>query len=124
MSTLPANLVERIVAAEEAIYAQPDDAMVNWDSDDLRHIFEDAGLPHIEIMTETNISEWRISALQIERWFNVESQSDRLTFAQHCRQAGLNTPELELLKRLFQQQLVEKVVPWKSTVAYLATQKI
>lgn len=119
-SALPAGLVEQIIAAEEAIYAAPDDPMVNWDETSLQQIFADAGLANISVVPETAAAEWRISRGQIDRWFNVDDAAGRPTFAQHLQRAGLNAAELEQIKHIFQNQLAEKVVRWQSTTAYLA----
>ncbi len=41
---LDADVAERLRTAEEAIYADADDALVNWDAEDLAAAFADAGL--------------------------------------------------------------------------------
>lgn len=123
LSTLPLDLIERISAAEEAIYTNPDDAMVNWDEESLRSIFEQVGCSQIELYVETTTAEWRIDMGQIERWFNIDAQGKRPTFAQFLStpkiSSGLSLSELGRLKTLFQQQLADTVVVWQSTVAYI-----
>jgi len=123
LSTLPLDLIERISAAEEAIYTNPDDAMVNWDEESLRSIFEQVGFSQIELYVETTTAEWRIDMGQIERWFNIDAQGKRPTFAQFLStpkiSSGLSLSELGRLKTLFQQQLADTVVVWQSTVAYI-----
>jgi putative ATPase len=123
LSALPTELIDRITAVEESIYNNVQDPMVNWDHHDLQRIFEHVGFANVEIFTETITSTWRISGDQIERWFSLESKGNRPTFAQHllngAPEARLETPELETLKRIFQQQLIDKDVPWQSTTLYL-----
>jgi putative ATPase len=123
LSTLPAELIDRIVAAEERIYNNMNDPMVNWDEQDLKKIFEKVGVANIEAIVEPATSEWRIGANQIERWFSLKAEGQRLSFAQHLIDTasgpGLDLSELEQLKSLFQGQLTEKVVPWQSTIVYL-----
>jgi len=124
LSSLPADLIERIIAAEEAIYSNQNDPMVNWDGHDLQQIFEAVGLSKPEIITETTASEWRIGSQQLERWFSLESSSARPSFAQHLlKKDGLTTSELDKLKTIFQQQLAQKIVPWQSTVAFIVVHK-
>jgi putative ATPase len=127
LSALPDELVTRIVAAEETIYANEEDAMVNWSAEALAGIFEQAGLAQVEVRTETIISQRRIEPEQIERWFAQETQNSRATFAQHLlkRKPGLGITPAELadLKRIFTQQLAGQVVSWHSTVAYVAARK-
>jgi putative ATPase len=43
-SKLDADLYQRLVAAEEAIYSDKLDPMVNWDTDELRVAFEVGGV--------------------------------------------------------------------------------
>jgi putative ATPase len=135
LSGLPAELAARVQAAEETIYANPTDPMLNWDTPDLRAVFEAAGLAKIEITVETLTSELAIGAEQIERWFALSAGSGRRpTFAQHLLGAvpeksaiqeviWLNQVELAELRRLFERQLLDQVVPWPSTIAYLLAQK-
>jgi putative ATPase len=131
---LPAELAARVQAAEEAIYTNPTDAMVNWDSLDLQAIFEAADLTKIEITAETLTSELAIGAEQLERWFALESGGQRPTLAQHLlgnlpqttgvpTETQLNQAELAELKQLFQRQLLGQVVAWPSTYAYLLAHK-
>ncbi len=123
LSDMPPDLVERVEAAEEAIYAKSDDPMVNWDSSDLQKIFKEAGLSKIELFTETNTATVRIGEGQIDQWFSIEAQGTRLTFAQHLlkknNKTGVTASELELLKSVFQRQLTTKTVSWQSTIIYL-----
>ena len=41
--SLDNQLYERLVLAEEAIYTDASDPMLNWDADDLRHAFASNG---------------------------------------------------------------------------------
>ena len=102
--------------------------MINWAEDDLQQTFEAAGFEGVEIITEGIVSNWRIDVQQIERWFDLEAQGKRPTFAQHLLSyadgAGLAPAEVEFLKQSFQQQLLNNIVSWQSTIAYLVTSTI
>lgn len=135
LAGLPAELAARVQAAEEIIYTNTSDPMLNWDAPDLQAIFEATGLTKIEITVETLTSELAIGIEQIERWFALSAESGRRpTFAQHLLgnvpetsavQGGarLNQAELAELKRLFERQLLGQVIPWPSTIAYLLAHK-
>jgi putative ATPase len=127
LSGLPADLTARIIAAEEAIYTDPSDPMVNWDASDLKAGLQSAGLTQVEVMVETLTSDLFIGADQFERWFALESTGRRPTFAQHLLQkalgAGLSQAELAELKRLFERQLLAQVIAWPSTIAYILAYK-
>lgn len=121
LSHLPADLVERIAAAEEAIYTNPNDPMVNWDTEDLRQIFKAAGLETIDITSQTTLADFRIDSGQLERWFAPESATGKATFAQHLLTGPVKITKKELssIEHIFKQQLLKQVVPWQSTTAYL-----
>jgi putative ATPase len=128
LSSLAAELVERVVAAEKAIYTNPDDPMVNWDGSNLKAIFEEVGLSQVEIAEERLTSQFRIGPEQIARWFNQNAQGDRPTFAQRLLKetsgAGITIEESSELKRLFEHQLLGQVVSWQSTLVYVVTRKM
>jgi putative ATPase len=123
LAALADELVERVIAAEEAIYVDPTDPMVNWAGADLKAIFEDVGLSQIEVTEERLTSQFRIGLEQIERWFNPNAPGDRPTFAQRLLKepsgGGVTPEELSELKRLFEHQLLGQVVSWQSTIAYV-----
>ena len=122
LSSLDGDLTARVTGAEEAIYLNPNDIMVNWDETDLKDSFVKAGL-EVETVEETMTSQTRINAEQIERWFASSSNSNRLTFAQHLgaqsSEARVTSPELTMIKRIFEQQLLGQIVPWQSTITYV-----
>jgi putative ATPase len=124
--SLPDELVARLAAAEEAIYANPADPMVNWDTPDLEAGLTQAGLAHFEIANETLTSDLYIGPEQLQRWFGLaEEPGRRPTFAQHLlkNNAGLTQAELAELKDIFERQLLAQVVAWPSTIAYIAARK-
>jgi putative ATPase len=135
LSTLPADLVERIITAEEAIYTNLTDAMVNWNETDLKTMLQQADLTKIELLVETLQSEMYLGPEQLERWFSLESRGTRPTFAQHLLGATqdkqpapvaphLSQAELTELRRLFERQLLAQVISWPSTMAYILAYKL
>jgi putative ATPase len=119
LARLEEPLVERIAAAEEAIYADPADSMVNWQEADLQKVFEAAGFSQVELKAETTRSERHIEAAQIQRWFDLESVGRKATFAQHLARQGIEPADLAQLRQIFEQQLAEQVISWQSTIVYL-----
>ncbi len=118
LSGLGEELAERVIAAEETIYTNPDDPMVNWDGADLQAALGEAGFTNLEIIEETTTSNRHIGMDQIQRWFSPESSGARPTFAQQLARQGITPAELTQLKHSFEQQLLEQIVPWQSTIAY------
>jgi hypothetical protein len=70
-------LREKVVAAEEAIYTDAADPLVNWDADDLRAALEGAGLADVRVTVEMQMEERRITLGHLDRWFPALSPSLR-----------------------------------------------
>lgn len=126
LTALDSELRERIVAAEEMIYTQPDDPMVSWTETELVAIFESLGLT-VEAMTDRLTTQLPVGRDQLDRWFALETAGSRPTFARHLLQPvegpGVSPAELATLRRLFEQQLLEQTVAWQSTVAYIVARQ-
>jgi putative ATPase len=110
------ELAERVVAAEEAIYADPDDPLVNWDADDLRKLFGAAGLT-VELEMEEEVSELQVTPGVIERWF-APAGSDRPSYGDRLAH-HLSLPEVAQVRAIFERQLLNQVVGWRGRLLYL-----
>lgn len=119
------DLAQRWVAAEEAIHADPNDPMVNWDADDLGVAFESAGFDSIRLRAERRTTEVRIAPALLARWFTVPhdalTDSRRPSYAQRLL-AYLSPEEVMQVQALFERSLRGQVVTWASSVAYLLAQ--
>jgi putative ATPase len=122
LSLLEENLRQRLIDAEEAIYTDPDDPMVNWDASDLEAAFRAAGLPTVQIQVETVTTQQHISAEHLARWFSASPEGQRPSYAQRLRQS-LSTDELARVQGLFERQLRDQSVAWTSQVAYLVAHR-
>jgi putative ATPase len=109
----PENLYERLRDAEEAIYADPQDILVNWDAEDFQQAFTEAGL-QTSIESEHQQADTRITAAMIDRWFTTSNP----TYASRLRPA-LCDSEIALVGKVFAQRLQEQIVPWKSQLVFL-----
>ncbi len=116
-----AGLRERLIAAEEAIYAVTEDPMVNWDVDDLRRALDEAGLVGT-VSVETDTSQTRVTPALLERWFAVKTEGRRFTYAQHLLR-HLSVAELAAVRRIFETQLAQQVISWQTRVAFVAAQR-
>ncbi|MCK6625753.1 MAG: AAA family ATPase [Anaerolineae bacterium] len=127
LTGLPVSLADRVRTAEEGIYANTADPMLNWDAPDLQAIFQAAGLSLLEIVIETLTSDLTIGVDQLERWFALTGGPGRRpTFAQHLlnnASAPISQAELSEVKRLFERQLLGQTIAWPATVAYLVAHK-
>ena len=115
---LDADLYERLVVAEEAIYASESDPMVNWDADELRVAFETAGL-FVEVTTEHSSTQMHITPALLERWFALTvATKERPTYAKRLARF-LKEAEVRALQDLFTRSLLHQTVTWSSTIAFV-----
>ncbi|MGA7936211.1 MAG: AAA family ATPase, partial [Kovacikia sp.] len=112
---LSASLYKKLTQAEEQIYTQPSDPMVNWDVADLQRMFETAGLV-AEIQVEQTMTELLITSPLIDRWFTSASASQP-SYATHL-QRSLSAAEITKLHGLFN-RLVNQTVPWGGAIAFI-----
>ena len=122
LSELGAALRKRLIAAEEAIYADPDDPMVNWDVADVQAALQAAGLAAVTAQVESPAAQQHVSAEQLARWFDAGADRQRPTYAQRLRQ-HLSADDLARVQALFERQLHDQSASWTSQVVYLSAYK-
>jgi putative ATPase len=105
------------VAAEEAIYSDKLDPMVNWDTDELRVAFEDVGLV-VEVDEERQLTQLHITPALIERWFTTTSATNRPSYAAHLAK-NVTQEEIRAVKELFTRSLLHQTVNWESAIAFV-----
>ena len=109
------RLYKDLVKAEESIYQDDTDPMVNWSEDDLLPLFEDAEFK-VEIQVEQTSTMLPITAKTLERWFAVgrekPSYSDRLSEV-------LSTKDMGKVQQVFTQQLKGQTVTWGGAIAFI-----
>ena len=117
-----AKIYKRLVKAEEAIYQNVDDAMVNWDEDGLRSLLQDAGLV-AEVQLEKTQTDLQITSALLERWFSIGGdpcgicEAARPSYGDHL--AGvLTVADLATVQAIFRRTLTNQVVKWKGAIAF------
>jgi len=121
LTSLGSDLGRRVMEAEEGIYADPDDPMVNWDGSGLRSVLEGVGLHEVTIQEETQAYEMLVSPAVVDRWFSTEAGRDRPSYGQHLLRR-ITADELALMKALFLRQIAGQAVTWRTSIAYLTAQ--
>lgn len=117
-SALGNDLAARLTAAEEAIYHNAADPMVNWDVADLRAAAHAAGLVNAEVILDSEPNEVTITPAVVARWFDVTGRLARPTYAQHLRR-HLDDAEIAGVRALIERQLLGQAVAWHSGTAFL-----
>jgi putative ATPase len=114
------ELRTKVEAAEEAIYADPDDPLVNWDIEDLEtNLRAVAEWQSVQISVETQTEQRRITAAHLSRWFGDGEVDGRRSYGQRLLDSGLTAGEVKAVQVRYQRQLLEQTVDWRTAVAYL-----
>ncbi|UCG25746.1 MAG: AAA family ATPase [Chloroflexota bacterium] len=120
----PAELADAVREAEEAIYADATDPMVNWDGAALVADLEAAGFQNVELQTDQQTEQRRISAADLARWFpegeTYETGDGRPSYAQRLANAGLSPAEVGQVAEYYQRKLRGQVMAWRRTTLYLS----
>lgn len=115
-SLFPKKLYKRLVEAEEAIYSDFSDPLINWEVSDLASSFQAAGLS-AEIESDRTQMEIRITSALLNRWFSTKV-GQRPTYATHLSRL-LSNSEVTAVCDLFTQHLHNQVVLWESAIAFV-----
>jgi putative ATPase len=124
-SELSDDLARRWIGAEEAIYAAPDDPMVNWEAKDLQAAFEAAGFDPVRLQVERVTTQMQATPGLLARWFDAphdrETEVRRPSYAERLS-SHLSTDEIALIRALFERHLLGQTVEWTSSMVYLWAQ--
>jgi putative ATPase len=124
-SKLPAGLANKVREAEEAIYHDPSDGMVNWNLDDLVSDLRASTIVDLQMNVVRQLDQRKISVEYLQRWFgdglSQESTQEerRLSYGERLAEAGLDNAEIGQVAALYRRQLVDQVVAWKTTLAFI-----
>ncbi len=121
LSPLENDLRQRIIEAEEEVYAALTDPLVNWEAADLRRGLEAAGFDDIALHEEVQEVEVLVSPATLERWFSSEMERGRPSYAQHLLRRT-TADELAQVKALFERQLAGQTVPWRTRIVFVVAQ--
>ncbi|MBR5024666.1 MAG: AAA family ATPase [Victivallales bacterium] len=104
----------RIRKAEDDIYANPDDPLVNWDEKTLASYFENAGrsIKNIELQSFTR--EIIISSAQLQHWFDNAPGSFRSRLLKLCTE-----DDVDNFFNAVRTELLNHKVQWTTQVAFL-----
>lgn len=118
LASLGDDLSRRIQDAEERIYANPADSLVNWDARDLRSACESAGFEDLKMEEEQQRTDRLVGDETLARWFAREGRQGHPSYAQHLL-GTLSSDELDAVEALFRRQLAGQIVPWRTYLAYM-----
>ena len=117
LSPLGDDLRQRVIEAEEQIYTNEADPLVNWESADLKGAIAAAGLVDASVQEEVRESEMFINLATLDSWFDNEPRRERPSYAQHLL-TRITPEELLEVRELLRRQLDGHAVPWQSHIAF------
>jgi hypothetical protein len=91
---------------------------VTWTADDLRRLWEDAGLGEVEVAVHAYQGRRRLSHAHLGQWFNPGGEMHR-TFASYLRRY-LDAAELKTVRHFFEEHLIHAEVDWTTSVAFVS----
>lgn len=110
------DVTARLMQAEEAIYADEVDPMVNWDVAALVDWAAEAGLT-VEQQIEPDSSQLQVSAAVLQRWF-TPTAGERPSYGQRLA-TFLKPKEVAQVQKLFERQLLNQAMNWTGRMVYL-----
>ena len=119
---LDKRVVKRWISAEEAIYEDPDDPMVNWTREDLALSFDQAGLLVNHFQPEQTVIEILVTEAVLSRWFPVFTRASITESRPSYRErlaALLSSDEVDQIQRYIALELLGKKIRWISEAVYL-----
>ncbi len=120
LEALSPELANKLIAAEEAIYQDPDDVMVNWADADLAAALAAAGL-EANLAVETEAAELHITRAAIDRWFEPRP-AGRPSYGQRLARR-LTPAEVALVASVFHRQLEDQMVTWHARTVLVSAAK-
>ena len=103
--------------AEEAIYHDANDPLVNWDEETLAAELAAAGFVAVRLERAAFTRQQRISSAELDRWFAADTPG---SYASRLRAAGLAEEELRQFRAALTAALAGKTVPWPTTTVFLS----
>ncbi|MCL4261569.1 MAG: AAA family ATPase [Anaerolineae bacterium] len=113
-----AKLRDKVTAAEETIYHDESDPLVNWDEADVQTALTAVGFTHIHAQLETETSQRQITEAHLGRWFG-EGEGERLGYGRRLQAGGLTKKETSQVETIYRQQLLGRVVEWSTAVTFI-----
>ncbi|MBP9501649.1 MAG: AAA family ATPase, partial [Candidatus Promineofilum sp.] len=117
------GLRDKVIAAEEAIYADATDPMVSWGERDLAAALEAAGFGDTRLTAEEQTEERLITVAHLERWFGAAAADGRPSYRERLAAGGLTETEMGKIEKLFRDQLLDRAVSWRSQLAWVRAER-
>ena len=112
-----AEFAHRLREAEERVYADPDDPLTAWDSEDYPRAAGEAGLEAVGASLEAHTGPRLVRAEDVERWLG--EPSGRGERGNYGSRLGLPAEEAARLRALALAQLAGRELAWTTVTLFL-----
>jgi putative ATPase len=120
--SLDKALLDRLAEAEEELYDDASDALVNWGITDLTDLAAEAGFEAVRVTPEPLTSRVFVSPAHLDRWFAARDHGERASYGQRLR-SHLSPEEVDEVRTAFSTVLVGREVEWNSLQALLVARR-
>jgi putative ATPase len=111
--SIPQDLLEGFLAAEDELFGDKSDPMVNWDAKQLTAGIKKVKKFTADVHTSTDISSRRITPQEIDHWFRITDGNGRKSLGDRAAKF-MQADEINSLVTLIHKKLDFKDVDWKT----------
>ncbi|MEB3212431.1 MAG: AAA family ATPase [Leptolyngbyaceae bacterium] len=119
-NTFSKKVYQKIQEAEESIYSNSSDPMVNWEPHDLLGMMTKHGLD-ATIHIEKTSTATRITRQSLDRWFS--EGTERPSYRDYLSQ-NLSDSDIESIRQAFVQQVENTIVQWQGAIAFIIATRL
>lgn len=118
LAPLGEDLAKRVEEAEETIYQNTENPLINWNERDLKNLLKKESFEKVEIQLGEHKRDKRITASLIDHWFSPK-EGEKASYADHLLKR-VSREELREVQEYFKDRLKGRIVPWFSKIAYIS----
>jgi putative ATPase len=114
--------VTALARAEEALFSDAFDPLVNWTPPSLEKQCADAGRYKLTFQMVTSMIRRHISPGLVDHWFRPVKKGERMSLGARCA-VTMDKKQVERVRRLVHARLDNNDFPWKTVTAFLKITK-
>jgi putative ATPase len=111
------NVASRFVSAEEELFSDKEDPLVNWDAESLAKDLETIPTLVVRVFSSIANPKTRVLPANVDFWFRPSGDNHRKSLGARLA-AFFDEREISDLKKMLHEQLDNQDVPWKTATAY------
>jgi len=120
--SIPQDLLKGFCAAEDELFGDKSDPMVNWDAKSFSAEIKKIKDFTADVHTSSDVSNRRITPDEIDHWFRITDGKGRQSLGDRAVKF-MSADEINRLRTLIHKKLDFKDVGWKTTLIFLKLSK-